>query len=365
MTQYTARIAALQALLPTLGVDALYVSHPKNILYLTGQELSLGRLIVGKQTVTLLVDGRYIVACKEALGAIVEPYSKEKLIDLFKTQYSGKIGFEASEERYWNYMQLKELTDAAGCELTPLQKPVVALRAVKDMHEIEKIQAACNLCVDGFDFVVASLKEGITEKQLATELDIFWKKRGGECGFPSIIAFGENTSKPHYRPKERALAKNEVVLVDIGCCLNGYHSDMTRMVFFGQVHPKIEEICTIVKNAQETALAACRAGATSWQLDTAARDVITQAGFGDHFPHSTGHGVGLDIHEDPIIKKDDAIPEVVLKPGMIITIEPGIYLPGIGGVRIEDTVVVQEGGYIQLINRPHEALRKVMEHASC
>ncbi|HXF29732.1 MAG TPA: M24 family metallopeptidase, partial [Chlamydiales bacterium] len=152
------------------------------------------------------------------------------------------------------------------------------------------------------------------------------------------------------------LKKNEIVLIDIGVIVDGYNSDMTRMVYFGKVDPKLQEIAHVVQVAQASAFKVCKEGATTAELDTIARKIIEKAGFAKFFTHGLGHGVGLDIHELPIVKKDPAIPERVLKTGMCLTIEPGIYLPGLGGVRIEDTVVVLKNGATNLIQRPHQPI---------
>lgn len=354
----TSRIVKAQKMLSNWGVDAIYISHPRDLLYLTGMDLSRGYLFISKKGATLIVDGRYLEACQELRDIDVLLYSKEKMLQTMQEFKGKKLGFDGSEERYIAYIQLKEMTDVAGSTLIALEKPIKEIRSVKEAEEIKKIQAACELGSEGFDFLASLIKEGVTEKELACELEIFWKRQGADgLSFAPIIGFGKNSSKPHYKSGSQRLEKNQPILVDIGVQLDGYCSDMTRMIFFGSVDPKMETICAAVQQAQEAAIAACKPGVFTSELDTIARDSIKQAGFGDYFVHGLGHGVGLDIHEEPIVKKDPSIKDVCLEEGMIITIEPGIYLPHIGGVRIEDMLLVQKQGSLNLTNRPHEALR--------
>ncbi len=346
------RLQKVQKNLSKWQVDALLVSDEIDLLYLTSLELSRGILCIAKERICLIVDGRYFEACKERF-----PFDVQLLQEgVLKEQLQGykKIGFDQDAESYSAYMRLKA---QVGEKLTPLSKPILEIRAVKEAQEIEKIAASCKLCVEGFDFIVSLLKEGVMEKTLACELEIFWKQRGADrLSFSPIIAFGKNSSMPHYRAGSAKLSKNELVLIDIGVVYDGYHSDMTRMAYFGKVDPKLEEICKVVQKAQNMALTKCMPGMLASELDTVARDVVKEAGFGDYFVHGLGHGVGLDIHEGPILKKDPAIQDTLLLPGMVVTIEPGIYLPHLGGARIEDTVVVQEKGCLNLISRPHEPI---------
>lgn len=346
------RIEKVQKNLSKWQVDALVVSEKLDLLYLTGLDLSRGCLCIARKRVCLIVDGRYFEACKERFAFEVQ-LLQEGILKEFLQEYK-KVGFDQDAESYRAYTRLKA---SSGCELVPLSKPIGEIRAVKESQEIEKIAASCKECVAGFDFVVSLLREGVMEKTLALELEIFWKKRGADrLSFPPIIAFGKNSSMPHYRAGNTKLNKNELVLIDIGVVFDGYNSDMSRMVYFGKVDPALNEICKVVQEAQSAALTSCRAGIFASELDAVARDIIKKAGFGDYFVHGLGHGVGLDIHEEPILKKDPAIQDTLLLPGMVVTIEPGIYLPSLGGARIEDTVLLQEGGCMNLINCSHNPI---------
>jgi len=348
------RIKKLQKLLDQLKVDALYISSPTDLYYLTGMKFSKGALIVSKKRADLMVDGRYYEAALKGFDGETHLEKKgvlEVLLKPFKT-----IGFDADHESFTSYEKLSKASSKT--KLQPLAKPVHELRIVKDKAELKKIEQACALCVKGFDFVVQHLRVGITEKELANELEIFWRSHGGDgCGFEPIIAFGKNSAFPHHRAGATKLKKNELVLIDIGVIVNDHHSDMTRVVHFGEVDPKLQKIGKIVQKAQAAASAACKAGVSAAKLYDISYDVIEKAGFGAYYTHGLGHGVGLDIHELPILKNDPAIPDRLLEEGMVVTIEPGIYLPGVGGVRIEDTLIVGKTGSKNLIKRPHEPLK--------
>lgn len=223
------------------------------------------------------------------------------------------------------------------------------MRRVKDKQEIRLLGKAANLGTEGFHYVCSKLTEGITEQELAIALEIFWKEKGSQgLAFSPIIAFGKNSSMPHHRAGATKLQSGDIVLIDIGVLLDYYHSDMTRCVFFGPPQKKLIEIYEIVRQAQEMALAMCRPGVLIEELDRAARSYIASKGHQEHFTHGLGHGVGLQIHEGPSLSQKSADKTLPLEEGMVITIEPGIYLPEIGGVRIEDTVVITDKGHKNL-----------------
>ncbi|MCH9625165.1 MAG: putative peptidase [Chlamydiales bacterium] len=340
------RIEKIQNFLKTNSLDALLIDQPIDLFYLTGQELSLGRLLIDHNKATLFVDGRYLEACQKKASVEVVPLIEFKTNWLYPNK---KIGFDADCTTYSSYQELLSLP----AEWIALPSPLKHIRAIKEKKEIEALREAAELGSQGFDYACTLLKEGISEQQLALELEFFWRKAGAEkLAFTPHVAFGEGSSQPHYHTSERTLQKDEVVLIDIGVVLNHYHSDMTRVVNFGTPNPKIEEIYQIVYAAYSNALCFCRPGVTIGVLDAAARDVIAKAGYEKYFPHSLGHGVGLEIHEAPLIRSTGADAQIPLQEGMVITIEPGIYLPGIGGVRLEDTVVITKEGFENLTNRP-------------
>lgn len=334
---YRKRVEKLQNLVAEQQCDAYIVEDPISLFYLTGIEMSAGRYVVTPQEAHLFVDGRYLELCREIPGLPIEEGSLD--------QY-GKVGFS------------KETTTVARSEKlgdkgVPFEDLVAKLREIKDETELALLREAGELGSKGYDYLCSLITEGATETELAMELDIFWKRSGGKgVAFDPIVAFGASSSMPHYHPRKTALKKGNLVLLDIGVSLNHYQSDMTRVVLFGDVDPELKKIYEIVRNAQKEALKVCRPGTRIGDLDAAARDLITAEGYGEQFCHRLGHGIGLEVHEAPSLCNKTAIKERKLQRGMVITVEPGIYLPGKGGVRLEDTVAITDDGYENLTNRP-------------
>lgn len=356
---FMSRLHNLQTLFAKEKCDAYIVDDPTNLYYLTGCELSSGRLIAHSQGAYLVVDKRYFEFCSKHSPFPVLPLEENDWPELFTRQglrYITKPGFDSEQTSYAKYSEwqaaLKE-----KIELIPLKNLVKILRTCKNSAEISILREAAELGSQGFDFLCSLIKEGITEIEMANELEIFWKKRGSKTvAFDPIIAFGPNSSMPHYRPGPVKLKKGNSILIDIGVNFKHYHSDMTRVVFFGRPDEKILEIFSVVHEAQKAALFACRPGVLIGELDRIARKIIEQKGYGEFFTHSLGHGIGLEIHEFPVIRNRPPFDTIELQEGMVITIEPGIYLPGIGGVRLEDSVVIVKNGYENLTNRPIEII---------
>jgi Xaa-Pro aminopeptidase len=343
------RIKKVQKSLHEYGVDALLVQNSVDLLYLTGMELSAGTLVIAKDDVHLVVDGRYFETCKKMLSytvSLLAPGVLAKLMSGYK-----KVGFDADQT---SYGAAEKLSTDLKKELTAIGKPIEQIRAIKEAGEIKALQRAADLCVEGFSFVCSCLKTGITEKTVAKQLELFWIERGADrLSFEPIIAFGSNSSMPHYRAKEVALKPGDVVLIDIGVVLDGYASDLTRTVFYGKPKAKIKEIYRIVQKAQSKAVDGCKAGLTSGDLYDFAGKVIEKAGYKEAFIHSLGHGIGLDVHEYPTLRENG---DILLTAGMVVTIEPGIYIPDVGGVRIEDMVLITKDGPKVLTDCPKEEL---------
>lgn len=337
------RIQKVQKHLQSWEVDLLVIDNPIDLFYLTGEELSAGSLIISADEAILYVDGRYYEACRKNTPLPVVLLNRG---DSLPSHPGKRIGFDAQTTTFEGYERFASLQG----ERIALDSPLRKIRAVKEPGEIELLEKAAFLGSLGYDFLLSQLAEGITEEKLAIELEIFWKKSGGQrVAFSPHIAFGENGAYPHHHSGKHSLKKGESLLIDIGVVLNHYHSDMTRVVFFGKPHPELEKIYTIVYEAMEKAFALCKPGTEVAALDQAARGWIQRKGYGEYFLHSLGHGVGLEIHEFPFLRKNGV---GVLEEGMVITIEPGIYLPGIGGVRLEDTIVITKEGFKNLTNRP-------------
>ncbi|MFI0435732.1 MAG: M24 family metallopeptidase [Parachlamydiaceae bacterium] len=349
-----ARLERLRILLKTLPCDALLIEHPIDLLYLTGIELSAGQLIVSEENATLIVDGRYYTRCCTQTLYPVEPLEENSLKNWMIDSQIDRLGFDQSQTTYQRFLNLVQLFKSDNfplrtIEVIPIQSPIQTLRLIKDSDEITALRRAAHLGCQGYAFVLSLLKEGIEESELAFELEFFWKKRGGSrLAFDSIIAFGANGAMPHHRAGSSKLMLNTSVLIDIGVVLDHYHSDMTRVIFFGEPLPIIKTIYSIVEEAKERALALCRPGTLIGDVDRIAREWIASNGYGELFLHSLGHGIGLDIHEAPLVRDTGAYRNIPLAPGMVITIEPGIYLPQIGGVRLEDTILITDNGYENL-----------------
>lgn len=351
---YSARLDRLRNMLKSLPCDALLIEHPTDLFYLTGLELSAGKLIISLQNTCLIVDGRYYERSRQQVlypvQLLKENVLKEWIVDFQIRQ----LGFDQQHTTYQAYLTLTQLanklkTQSYALEIIPVDAPIHKLRLIKDEDEIACLRKAAHLGYQGYEFVLSLLREGVSESELAFELEFFWKKRGASrLAFDSIIAFGPNSSMPHYRAGPTALTLHTSVLIDIGVVLAHYHSDMTRVVFFGTPAPLMKTIYSIVEEAKAKALALCRPGTLIGDLDKVAREWIKSKGYGEYFTHSLGHGVGLDIHEPPILRETGIYRDLPLEAGMVITIEPGIYLPEIGGVRLEDTVLITQNGYENL-----------------
>lgn len=359
---YQCRLQGIQRLLLTVPCDALLVEDKTNLYYLTGLELSAGKLLVHTHGAHLFVDKRYIELCTKKSPFPVSLLDASNFVLQLASQelsFIQNLAFDSDCTTYTSYQQLlllgkklEEMVPARTVKLVPVEGLVKQLRTIKEPEEIEILQAAADLGSKGYDFVLSILKEGITEQEVATELEIFWKRHGSKgVAFDPTIAFGSNSSMPHYRAGFSRLRKGDNVLIDIGVNYQHYHSDMTRVVYFGEPDLRLITIHEIVRKAQKAALDLCRPDITVGSLDAAARDFIASFGYKDQFIHSLGHGVGLEIHEYPILRNTPQCCGIQLKPGMVITIEPGIYLPGVGGVRLEDTIVITEDGYKNLTKR--------------
>ena len=338
--------------------DALLIENKIDLYYLTGFLLSAGKLLVHSKGAYLFVDSRYFELCQKASPFPVILENKTALMEFLTNPENSSIrtlAFDIDNTSYKRYLELQG--DFKEYILTPMDAPIKFLRTIKDQEELAILREAALLGSEGFDFVCSLLREGISEIEVAMELEIFWKRRGSQSlAFDPIIAFGANSSMPHYRSGKAKLQKGDIVLIDIGVNFQHYNSDMTRTVFFHKADPKLLEIHSIVEGAQQAALALCRPGATIVELDRAARDFITAKGYGDRFTHGLGHGVGLEVHEWPVVRQPTLPKHSILESGMVITIEPGIYIPDLGGVRIENTIVITPEGYEDLTDRPTAAV---------
>jgi Xaa-Pro aminopeptidase len=330
---------------PDLKVDALLISALPNIRYLSGFTGSNALMLVTPDSQTLFTDPRYTIQASEECSCKVRIVAKGHLelpaIGLIKRKRLKRVGFEASRMVYDVYLRLKEELPL-GVTLKPLTGVVERLRLIKSPEEIERIRRSVHTNSLAFEKTLASIRPGVAESDIAAKLEFQMRHLGAEKpAFETIVATGARTALPHAQPSAQKIAVNELLLIDMGACQNGYMSDMTRMLCLGKPGPKIRKMYNAVIKSQQAAIDAVRPGTTAGRVDRKARQVLEAEGFGKEFVHSTGHGLGLEIHEPPRVGRRD---KTRLEAGMVITIEPGAYVRGFGGVRIEDTVLVTRNG---------------------
>ena len=328
-----------------LKIDALLVSGLPNIRYLSGFTGSNGMLLVMPGSQILLTDPRYTIQASEECRCAVRTVKGRPLHQaaarLIQSKRLKKIGFEKARLSYEEYAALKEHLPL-GASLKPVAGVIEKMRMIKSEEEIARIRRSVLTNSEAFQTTLKRIKSGITESDVAAELEYQMRLHGAEKpAFETIVAAGAHSALPHARPTRKILNGNELILIDMGSCQDGYASDMTRMLFLGKPDQKTRSIYDAVLEAQLAAIATVREGATAQQVDRSARRVLKEHGREKEFVHSTGHGLGLEIHEPPRIGNKE---KTRLAAGMVITIEPGAYVRGLGGVRIEDTVAVTKNG---------------------
>ena len=339
------RRRAVAARLDDLGVDAFLVTDLTNTRYLTGFTGSNGQLLIGGSFELFLTDGRYAEQARRELPHIERvasqrPYRGAVAERCASTSVS-RLGIEG---RSMTVAEHARLAGALGSdvELVASEDVVEHARRVKDDEERELIRRAQAATDAAFTGLLDRFALGVSEGWIARELERLMLEAGADgLAFDPIVAFGENAAEPHHEPGHRVLEEGDVIKLDMGALVDGYHADMTRTIAFGQPAVELQKVHDVVRQAQQAAIDVVRAGMTGVTVDAAARSVIDEAGYGDRFVHGLGHGVGLEIHEQPWLgtTQVNELPE-----GSVVTIEPGVYLPGIGGVRIEDMVEVRDDG---------------------
>jgi Xaa-Pro aminopeptidase len=339
------RIAGIQERLESEGIDAAYIAHLPNVRYLCGFTGSNGCLVIGQSGARFLTDGRYRAqAAEEVQCAEVEVYGLPDDLDLGLRRAladfgAATVGFEAV---HVTVAMLDRLRAADEFSFVPTTQLVERHRMVKEPEELARIREAARMADEGLAHVLERVSVGVSERELALELEFFMRRQGAEdVSFDPIVAAAERSALPHARPTDRQVENGRFVLFDLGCIHEGYCSDMTRTVVAGEPDDRHREIYDLVARAQQAGLDAVAPGRPAADVDRAARQVIEEAGLGDAFGHGLGHGVGIEIHEAPTIRSTS---RDVLEVGQVITIEPGVYLPGWGGVRVEDLVAVAPGG---------------------
>ena len=352
------RAARLRPHFADAGIDALLVTSLPNVRYLTGFTGSSAMVLVTGDALVFTSDGRYRTQAEEQLAAagvaarieIGATVAAQRDALAAALAPGARLGLEA---QIVTWAQQRDLAGVlTGHELVPTDGLVERLRLVKEPGEVARIRAACAIADDALAALLPTLADGPTERDFALDLEVEMRRRGASGNsFDPIIASGPNGAKPHARPSARRVERGELVVIDFGCIVDGYCSDMTRTVSVGDPGPEARHVWDVVRESQWAGREAVRAGADCAAVDRACRDVIVAAGWGDAFVHGTGHGVGLEIHEAPRVASSA---RGTLEPGSVVTVEPGVYLPGVGGVRIEDTVVVTPDGADPLTEFPKD-----------
>ena len=347
---YKGRQRRLQDSLPSNRLDGLLVTHLPNIRYLCGFTGSAGALLISDKKNMFFTDGRYRTQARaEVQGCTVVVSKKGPLVacadwlraSKSRSRMRRRIGIESEHFTVAERTRLAAILPRDS-SLRPAPALIERSRMLKDAEEIAQIRSAVLLGADLFDIILKTIRPGVRECEVAAELEYAARKAGAEgMSFPTIIAGGTRSSLPHGRASEAAISSRGFVVCDFGVILAGYCSDMTRTVYVGRPTDEAGRIYEAVRQAQQAAIEAVRPGITVGEVDRAARKLLKKSNLDRYFTHSTGHGVGLEIHEPPRIATGHA---EILRPGMVITIEPGVYIPGKFGVRIEDMVVVTERG---------------------
>jgi Xaa-Pro aminopeptidase len=366
------RHARVRETLDTLQIDALVITDPTNIRYLASHVGSAGILVLTREVAHLLIDFRYqaaVQALQDSAAACpglrvwaVPASYDEALVGCLIEIGVTTVGFEAAHLSVARYDWLTRTLAArtAAVTLRSTEDVIERARMVKDAAEIAMLRESAARLAPVVDAAFAAVAEGVTERAVARAIETALRDAGFERpAFDTIVASGPNSALPHYRAGNRAIGRGDLVVLDFGGVLDGYCSDLTRTVVVGPPDPESSRVHAAVLEAQQTAIHAVRPGVAASSIDTAARAVLERHGLGDLFGHGTGHGLGLDVHEQPRISRPRAdVPAVTLTPGMVFTVEPGAYRAGWGGVRIEDDVLVTETGYEVLTTSRRDLLTR-------
>ena len=355
-----ARLDRLRPRMEKAGLEALLVTRLVNIRYLTGFTGSAATLLVAAGGATFITDGRYrdqsvdqLATYGVAAEVVIGPTQDSQVAALVAAATAAGVDRLGLEADGVTWARQRELSAAfAAVELVATDGLVDGLRIVKEPAEVERIRAACAIADDALAEVLPTLRTGPSERDFALRLEFAMRERGASgVSFDAIVASGPNGAKPHVRPSDRRIEPGELVVIDFGCVVDGYCSDMTRTVSVGDPGPEARRLWDTVRSAQRAGRDAVAAGVECAAVDRACRDVIADAGWGEAFVHGTGHGVGLEIHEDPRVASSAG---GTLASGYVVTVEPGVYLPCVGGVRIEDTMVVTPEGSTALTEFPKD-----------
>ena len=346
------RIQKIQNQLRKNKLSAVLISKPENVRYLCGFVGTNGRLLITPKKAALITDFRYLRSARKQIPERIPIHNQKeglkKLMGRFKI-----LGIEDEHMKHARYLDYKK--KLKGVRLKPISGMVEEMRMIKDKDEIRIIKKAVKIADLAFQKFIKTIKSGQSEDEMEWNLLQIIRKLGGEgASFPPIISFGKDTADVHHLKAPNKLKRGQLILIDFGIKYQGYCTDMTRVFFTKEPTDREQKLYSIVLEANQAGIKAIQVGKKLSEIDKVAREVIEKAGYGPNFGHGTGHGVGLEVHEDPKVSEKS---DTVIQPGMVFTIEPGIYLDKLGGVRIEDMVYINEKGGVEILTKVPKKLR--------
>ncbi|WP_066291801.1 M24 family metallopeptidase [Bacillus sp. FJAT-29937] len=351
------RLEKLREMFDGFGIDALLITNDQNRRYLTGFTGTAGLVLITKEEALLLVDFRYVKQANDQAKdfSIVQVSTKAELLAEVVRQTAqlniSKLGFEQTHMSFYSYSEYQVQLKA---EMVPLTGAIEMLRMIKDEEEISIIREAAEIADAAFTHILEFIKPGIKEIEVSNELEAYMRKLGAtSSAFDTIVASGHRGAFPHGVASSKEIEKGDMVTLDFGAYYKGYRSDITRTIAVGEPKEELIDIYHIVLESLSTALAGIKPGMTGKAADALSRDFITEKGYGKQYGHGSGHGIGLDIHEEPF---KNTKCEIVIEPNMVLTVEPGIYIPELGGVRIEDDILITQSGIEIITKSPKELI---------
>lgn len=337
------KIEQLQQKLENLELDALLITSPVNRRYITGFTGTAGMVLIGRSTKKFITDFRYMDQANAQVKEFDIVEHKAGILKTIQAELKSagikQLGFEKNDVTFGLFEQLERELEVT---LKPVDGLVESLRLIKTTEELDIMKHAAKIADDAFEHIRPFIKPGVREIEISNELEFFMRRSGAtSSSFDIIVASGVRSSLPHGVASDKVIETGELVTMDYGAIYNGYCSDITRTVAVGNISNELKEIYDTVLAAQLIGVEGTKPGMTGKEADALTRDYITDKGYGEYFGHSTGHGLGMDVHESPALSHRS---ETILKPGMVVTIEPGIYVPNLGGCRIEDDIIITESG---------------------